>query len=790
MSDPMPSTRSAPDDPQFDADIALVMQSAIACHHNGEFADAKAMYEVVIAARPNHADARYNLAVLNVQTGNPEAALPHFEVALGVDPNNGQFWVAYINAQIEAGRAAAAWAMIGMCQQRGIRGPALDGLIQRLSISEEGRAATVGTAAAGHTAAATPAPAADEAPVNADTRGGLARRPTQQDITRFTALYNKGRYADAVKHARTMTERYPGSAYAWKSLSNALHKHGEYLAAAEPLARATTLDPADVVLGTLYADVLRLANRLADSEREARRVIAVDDSHAEAWRVLNMTLLAQGRSTEAIAAGNRSVELAPDSLQMYGSLGVALSELGATLEAEQAFRRAHELMPRDAAMHSNLLFCMTHDPQLDSETIFAAHRRFADIHEAPVRSRWPRHPNKRDPERKLRVGIISGDLFNHAVSSYVMPILEVLHRDPSLSLHVYHNHTTEDGVTERMRGWTDSWLQVAGLTDDRLVERIRSDRIDIMLDLSSHTGRNRLTALARKPAPVQITWVGYPGTTGLDAMDYYFADRYGVPFGEMERQYTEKIIHLPAGGTFKPVDNAPPVNLLPALHNGFVTFGSFNRLNKLRREVIAVWARILHAVPNSRMRVGSVPRVGGVDMLLEWFTAEGIAHQRLDLQPRAPAAVYLQQHHHVDFCLDTFPYTGSTTALNALWMGVPTLTIRGGTLASRAGAVWMSSVGLEQFVADSPDDFVARGIALANDVQGLAAVRRGLRDRCRQSPGFQPERIANAVSDAFRMAWRRWCADEAPAPFTVPERAAACASADSAAAETALTGDA
>ncbi|MBI0326703.1 O-linked N-acetylglucosamine transferase family protein [Burkholderia plantarii] len=789
MSDSTPTAGPAPDPQQFDADIALVMQSAIASHHKGEFADAQALYEMILSVKPHYSDALYNLAVLLVQTGKPEAALPHFEAALGIDPNNGQFWVAYINAQIEAGRVAAAWAMIGMCQQRGIRGPAIDGLIQRLSMSTEGQAAAVGTAAAGRSAVVTHAPAAVEMPVNTDARGG-ARRPTQQDVTRFTALYNKGRYGEAVKHARVMTQRYPASGYAWKSLSNALHKDGQYLAATEPLARATALDPADIVLGTLYADVLRLANRLDESERESRRVIAVDDSYAEGWRVLNMTLLAQGRTTEAIAAGNRSVELAPDSQQMYGSLGVALSELGATAEAELAFRRAHELMPRDAAMHSNLLFCLTHDPHLGSEAIFAEHRRFAEIHEAPVRARWPRHSNKRDPERQLRIGFVSGDLFNHAVSSYLMPILEVLHRDPTLSLHVYHNHTIEDGITARLRGWSDSWLQVSGFTDDRLVEQIRADRIDILLDLSSHTGRNRLPALARKPAPVQISWIGYPGTTGLDAMDYYLADRFGVPFGEMERQFTEKIIHLPAGGTFKPIDNAPPVNLLPALHNGFVTFGSFNRLNKLRPEVIAEWARILHAVPDSRMRVGSIPRVGGVDMLLEWFTAEGITHDRLDLQPRAPVAVYLQQHHHVDFCLDTFPYTGSTTALNALWMGVPTLTIRGNTLASRAGAVWMSSVGLEQFVADSTDDFVARGIALANDVEGLAAVRRGLRERCRQSPGFQPERIANAVSDAFRMAWRRWCADEAPASFTVPERAAAGAGADSAAAEAALTGEA
>ncbi|WP_334001515.1 tetratricopeptide repeat protein [Burkholderia gladioli] len=792
MSESTPSASQMPDQ-QFDADIALVLDSALASHHRGEFAEARTLYELILSTHPQHADARYNLAVLKVQTGEPAAALPDFEVVLGLSPHNGQYWVSYIDAQIEAGRIAAAWTMLGMCQKFGVHGPAVDGLVNRLSLSAEGKAAIVSTAAAGQPVAAaasaspaetrtvtfsisTATPQAGQGTIQAAAQAAravqapVARKPTPQDVNRFTALYNKGRFEEAIKLGRQLAQRYPDHAWCWKSLGNALHQHGEYLASIEPLAKATELDPADVLIGTLYADVLRLANRLVDSERESRRLLQIDPDFAETHRVLGMSLLAQGRIQEAIEAGRRSVELAPNSLHVHGSLAVALSELGATAEAEASFRRAHEIAPRDAAMHSNLLFCMTHNPGLDAERLYAEHRRFAEIHEAPVRARWPRHANQRDPERQLRIGLISGDLFNHAVSSYLMPILEALKDDPTLSLHVYHNHTVEDAVSERMRACVRSWTTVAGLSDDRLVQRIRDDRIDIMMDLSNHTGRNRLPALARKPAPVQVTWLGYPGTTGLDAIDYHFADRFGVPFGEMERQYSEKTVHLPAGGTFKPAENAPPVNLLPALHNGYVTFGSFNRLNKLRHDVIAVWARILHAVPGSRMRIGSIPRDGGVDMLLGWFSAEGISHDRLDLQPRAPAAVYLQQHHHVDFCLDTFPYTGSTTALNALWMGVPTLTIRGDTLASRAGAVWMSSVGLEQFVADDVDDFVARAIALAGDLKGLAALRGGMRERCRQSAGFQPERVAQAVSDSFRIAWRRWCAGEAPIPFTAPDR--------------------
>ncbi len=769
MSDTTTSASLTPEQ-QFDADIAFVLQNAIACHHKGEHADARALYEAVLEARPQHPDARYNLAVLKVQTGVPEQALPDFEIVLGLAPNNGQYWVGYVNALLESGQVSVAWTALGICQQRGVKGPAIDGLITRLSLSQEGAApAAMPTAAVG----VAPAPAAaPEAPaeVATQTRAGMARNPSPQDASRFTALYNKGRYGEAIKLARTMTQRFSASAFAWKSLANATHKEGLYLDAAEPLARAIELDPDDALIGSLYADVLRLAGRLEESVQHARRVIAVSPKHAEAWRVLSMSLLALERTVEAIEAGRQGVALAPQALQMHGSLAVALSEFGATQEAEASFRVAHEIAPRDAAMHSNLLFCMTHNPALDVQKLFDEHRRFATIHEAPYRARWPRHPNKRDPQRQLRVGIVSGDMFNHAVSSYVLPILETLKDDPTLSLHIYHNHTAEDQMSVRLRACVQSWTTVSGFTDDRLVERIRSDRIDILLDLSSHTGRNRLPVFARKPAPVQITWIGYPGTTGLDAMDYYLTDRFAIPFGEMEQQFTEKIIHMSANATFKPSENAPPVNLLPALHNDFVTFGSFNRLNKLRHDVIAVWARVLHGVPGSRMRIGSIPRNGGADLILDWFRAEGIGPERLDLQPRSPAPVYLQQHHHVDFCLDTFPYTGSTTALNAAWMGVPTLTLRGKTLAGSAGAVWMASLGLERFVVTSQDEFVERGIALANDRAALAEIRGGLRERCRQSTAFQPARVAHSVSDAFRLAWQRWCADQPAGSFAVPER--------------------
>ncbi len=347
-----------------------------------------------------------------------------------------------------------------------------------------------------------------------------------------------------------------------------------------------------------------------------------------------------------------------------------------------------------------------------------------------------------------------------------MPVMEPLAKDESLTLHVYYNHVVEDDYTLRFRGYAQHWNMVAGMPDDQLADKIREDKIDILIDLSGHTGRNRLQMFARKPAPIQASWIGYPATTGLDAMDYYLSDRFFTPFGPIEQQFSEKLIQLAAIGPFAPEAKAPPVNILPAMHNGYITFGSFNRLNKLRADVIAVWARLLRELPTARMVLGSISGAEGETMLIEWFEKEGISRDRLSFRPRSTLPVYLQQHFQVDICLDTFPYTGSTTVLNSLWMGVPSLTIAGQTMAGRAAAAWLSHTGLEAFVASDADDFVAKGVAFASNIPALAAVRMGLRERCRQSAVFRPEAVAASLSSALRTMWQRWREGLAPAAFS------------------------
>ena len=759
---------------QLEQDIALVLQTALAHHHKEEFDDAEALYKALLEARPSHADVQYNLGVLYVQRGRPVEALPHLEAALGGAPNNGQFWVAYISALIDADQIQAAWLALEMGQQRGLKGPAVNGLITRMAHDGAGYATA---AVASVVAPAEPTPnvivSTDQDTTESKTPAIDTRRPSPQEINRFNTLWAKGHVADAVKLGRNLTERFPSNGIAWRCLGIALHRAGQYSDAAEPLRNAILFGSDDPDVRKALADLLRVLGQYADAEAECRKLLELHPDHSEGHRILGMVLASRGRAREGIAECRRATGLTPDYAESHSTLGVVLLDAGASDEAEPCFRRALELDPKNASTRSNLLFTIAHNPHITAEQIYAEHREFARIHEASLRLPKPRHANSHAPDRQLKVGIVSGDLFRHAVASYLMPIIEPLAKDESLQLHVYYNHVHDDDYTQWLRSQIGQWTTIAGMPDEQFIAKVRADKIDILIDLSGHTGRNRLQAFARKPAPIQVSWIGYPATTGLEAMDYYLSDRFFTPFGDIEQQFSEKLVHLAAIGPFQPDKNSPPVNILPAMHNGYITFGSFNRLNKLRPDVIAVWARLLRELPTARMVLGSMTGDEGDENLISWFVNEGISRDRLTFRPRSTIAVYLQQHFQVDICLDTFPYTGSTTVLNSLWMGVPTLTIAGKTMASRAATAWLAHSGLDAFAAKDADDFVAKGVKLASDIPALANIRTALRERCMQSSPFQPEVVAESLSRAFRTMWQRWCNGLAPAAFSAHDPQAA-----------------
>ncbi len=305
------------------------------------------------------------------------------------------------------------------------------------------------------------------------------------------------------------------------------------------------------------------------------------------------------------------------------------------------------------------------------------------------------------------------------------------------------------------------------MTDADIATRIEADEIDIVLDLSGHTNGGRLLTLARKPAPIQCGWLGYLGTSGLQAIDYYLADPYFLPGDELQPQFTERLVHLPAVAPFATIDNPPEINPLPALVNGYATFGSFSRLTKLSPRVVALWSELLRALPDSQIVLGAMPKDGGVATISQWFADEGITADRLTFIHARFIRDYMELHRQIDLCLDPFPFTGATTIGHALWMGVPTLTLAGCTAPGRLGPAMLHHAGLSSFVAHDPADFVEKGLSHSRNLSGLADLRASLRDRLARSLIGQPEVIAKAMSRAFRMMWQRWCAGLPPEGFSI-----------------------
>ena len=591
------------------------------------------------------------------------------------------------------------------------------------------------------------------------SRRSAKKEPSPQEIDMLVTLFNQKRYADMETHARKMTVRFPNHGIGWKAMGTALLQQGHHEEALVPLQRAARLSQEDAQPYNNLGNALVKLNRLSEAEASYRQALELSPNFVEAHCNLGNTLQKLGRLSEAKDSRHRALKINSGFADVHNNLGLVLQDLGQLGDAVACYRRALEIKPDFADAHSNILFCLSHNESLEAQVLLAEHVRFGKQFEAPLKADWPQHTNIRNTERCLQIGFVSGDFYNHAVATFFEPVLAHLSAYPQLSLHAYYNQVIDDSTTQRLRERFAHWHPIAGLSDAALAQKIREDGIDILYDLSGHTSKHRLLTFARKPAPVQVSWIGYPGTTGLSAMDYYQSDRFLFPDGRFDGQFTEKIVRLPASSAFLPSKDAPPVNALPAFSNGYMTFGSFNRPSKISRSAIALWAQLLRALPNSRMLLGAMPQDEKYQTLIEWFAQEDIARERLDSHVRSSMDRYLSLHHQVDICLDTLPYNGGTTTLHALWMGVPTLTLAGHTLAGWAGASFLGHMGLEaEFTARDTADFVQKGLFWAGNLAALSAIRAGLRERFAKSARGQPAVVAASMERALRIMWRRWCA--------------------------------
>ncbi|TXI79518.1 MAG: tetratricopeptide repeat protein [Dechloromonas sp.] len=740
-------------DPKCDVAMLLDEMCAKAIEHQlaGALDLAAQLYGEILQTQPMHSVANYSLGLLHVQAGRPEEGLHYLLAALKVSPVTADYWIGYIETLLMVGQTDAARQTLELGEQNGLAGELVENLASRIHASLPKRCEEE-----------VPLPASEQArPVFKLPR--QTGRPTRNQTARLETLFLEGRYAEGVATARTLTRRFSEFGPVWKLLGAMLYPLGHNNEALVAMQVAARLLPDDAETQKNFGVMLGFENDLSGAEQRFRRALEIDPGYADAHAGLGGVLSLQGRDAEAEASFRAALTFSPGHADAEAGLAPVLDAKGENDLALSLYRSALKKKPtQEAAIFSNMLFSLSHNTNVDAAALFAEHCRFAEKYEAPYRASWPRHSNSRDPHRCLQVGLVSGDFYNHAVASFIEPILAELHKQSAtrLELHAYYNHFVEDDVTKRLRSYMSHWSVVNKLTDAALSQKILDDKIDILIDLSGHTARNRLLTFALKPAPVQVSWIGYPGTTGLQAMDYYLADRHLLPQGCFDDQFTEKLAYLPAVAPFLPFTAAPAVNDLPARKVGHITFGSFNRANKINAETIAMWSQLLRELPEARMLLGGLPPEYNSDGLIEEFVREGIDRERLWTFERSDMLTYLSLHHHVDICLDTYPYSGATTTFHALWMGVPTLTICGATAAGRSSVAILSGVRLEAFVADNKDDFIQKGVFWASNLHPLAGIRQVLRKRFAASAAGQPKLVAAGLERTLRSMWQRFCKGE------------------------------
>ncbi len=579
------------------------------------------------------------------------------------------------------------------------------------------------------------------------------------------SLFRLGRYEEARLAFEGSLARDPRSYETLVNASANALDAGDADGARGYAERAQALRPAGVEAVFAHANALAGAGQAAKAIELYRRAITLDPRSARLFLNLGCALISAGRRREAAQVLRRALELEPDQPLAHLNLGRALHDLGETAAAQRHFRAASDLDPKLAEAHSAYLFSLAHDEHVSPRQSFDEHVRIGDLVEAPFRQLQRAHDNDRDPERDLRIGFLSGDLMDHPVANLIEPIWRAM-KGGRCRIHAYSNRSSADAVARRLRELADEWVEVERMSDEALCERIRADRIDILVDLSGHSARHRLTVFARKPAPVQVSWIGYPGTTGMAAIDYRFARGLRAE-DRLDELTREKIVGFRHRGGFQPAPDAPEVNRLPALASGRVTFASFSRPSKLGDGVLALWSRVLQAVPGSTLLVAAAGDSALQERLSAAFGAQGIGPERLAFRPRLPLPEYLALHHEVDVVLDTFPYSGGTTGYHALWMGVPLLTLAGGTMRQNQSARILDAMGLSDWIVDSADAYVARARAAADDLPALDRLRSGLRERMQRHLEDTLEASRPQLEEAFRTIWKRWCAGLEPAAFTV-----------------------
>ena len=669
--------------------MSTVVEQAIAHHHAGRLAEAEALYRHALAVNSNDPNALYNFGVLAAEVGRADISVDLLRRAAAADPQSGIYQQRLGDMLLTMGRRDEA-----------------KGAHERAVHLQPGDAAAL---------------------------CALARAlPGDQ----------------AIATIRRAIQLQPDSALAHRALAMICFELGRIDDAITASRRAITLDPRDAAAYNILGACLSM--QLKDEGiAQLRRAVALDPTLAVAHQNLAQAMSAITRLDEALVHIDCALELDPKSASGYSVLSLIRQRQGMMDDAIAAARKSVELAPNNSISCSNLLLYLHYTEKATPQEIFAEHRRWGERH--GVSRAIATQRVERPTNGKLRIGYVSADFRGQSVAHFIEPIL-ANHDREKFEIFCYASSHQNDSVTTRLKRYAHTWRDITQINDDQAAQRIREDQIDILVDLGGHTGNTRLLVFARKPAPIQITYLGYPNTTGLPAMDYRFTDAIADPPGTSDHLHTEKLIRLPrTAWCYQPPTDCPAVQPRPG--DGPIIFGAFNILAKFSNTCLALWAEVLAAVPDSKLLIKSKGLGSAIarQRIIDIFRNHNIAEQRLDLRgPDASMLTHLKTHGQVDIMLDPFPYNGTTTTCEALYLGVPVITLMGSTHVARVGASLLANVGLADLVANSPEQYVSIAKSLAADRTRLAQLRSTLRDQMKSSPLMNGVDITRNIEAIYR----------------------------------------
>jgi predicted O-linked N-acetylglucosamine transferase (SPINDLY family) len=741
--------------------IFHTLQTASQLHGQGRLMEAEQLYKRVLAADRNNADALHLLGVLLHQTGRTTEGIDSIRRAIKRDPRAVQFHLNLANVYGDSKQPQRAAESL------------------RNAIALEPRAIEPRLRLARYLNAELSRPREAVAAF----RELLAIAPNLNEAVAdlASALHQLGERAEALPYYESALSAAPDDVDLLSNYATALYELGDHERALPMFDRAIALQPRHEKLWYNLGLAHASRERFEDAVAAFKTAIEINPQHARAKFQLALLLCAARELEESADLHAQSLSTVRERADVYMHAGYARMMEGRNDKALPLHRKAIRIDPDYELAWQNLMMGLNYQAEDDAQLMIAEHRTWGQRHEGRYPAR--RFANDPSPERRLRIGYISPDFRSHSVSYFIEPVL-ANHDPQQVEIFCYANHARDDEVTARLKAYAHHWREIRGRSDDSVADMIQQDQIDLLIDLALHTGDNRLLVLARKPAPLQGTWLGYASTSGLKAIDFRLTDDWIDPPGSSEQYSVEQLIRLPqTQWVYRAAVEAPEVSPSPAEKNGTITFGVATNLAKINEPTIELWSKVLRATPGSILKIKAalrdrpsepavaespIGRYGAEQVwkqlrqyLCELLAKNGISEDRLRLEGGSPLADYFQWHSNIDIILDTFPFAGGTTTCHALYMGVPVVTRTGNLSVSRVGSSILHNVGLGELVAQTPEQFTQIAIELAHDRPHLAEIRRTLRPRMQQSPLMDEPRFVGNLEAAYRQLWHAWCPSRA-----------------------------